>query len=111
MIDEEDTVEEIRFLKELNNKCPHIIEYVDDFVYFGVKRCIITEYCSNGDLDEIIDDFKSRNQTIPVNQLIFWNWDLLGGIVFLHSKKIIHRDIKPKLGLLLIIIIIIFDLD
>jgi mitogen-activated protein kinase kinase len=95
-----ETLEEIRLLKKLNDneeeKCPHIIEYIDDFGIFGIKRCIVTEYCSNGDLDQIIQDFHKAKKKIDIDQITYWNWGILGGIDYLHSKKIIHRDIKPK---------------
>jgi serine/threonine protein kinase len=44
----------------------------------------------------IIQEYKGRNETIPIQKLIFWVVDILEGIAFLHKKKIIHRDIKPQ---------------
>jgi serine/threonine protein kinase len=96
MIEEDDVMSEIRMLKELRNKSRHIIEYIEDFKFIGFKQCIVTEYCTNGDLSMIIEQHNGRNEKIPVNRLIFWNLEILEGIAFLHLLKIIHRDIKPQ---------------
>jgi len=83
-------------LKELKNKCPYIIQYFDDFGFLGIFRCIITEYCPNGDLDDSIIEYKKSGQNFDLNQINFWAIQIMEGLVFLHELKIIHRDIKPK---------------
>jgi serine/threonine protein kinase len=95
MIEEDDVMSEIRLLKELKDKSRHIIDYIDDFKY-SIKRCIITEYCTNGDLSMKIDQYKAKNEKIPLGKIIFWNMEILEGLAFLHKLKIIHRDIKPQ---------------
>jgi serine/threonine protein kinase len=99
MIDEDledNIIGEIRMLQELKNKSRHIIEYIEDFQFTAFKRCIITEYCPNGDLDMIIQKYKAKNEPIPIHKLTFWVVEILEGIAFLHKKNIIHRDIKPQ---------------
>ena len=91
-----ETSNEIRLLKELNKKSPYIIEYFDDFDFMAFFHCIITEYCTNGDLDAWICEYKIREENFTPNQIKFWCSDLTEGLVFLHEKGITHRDIKPK---------------
>ena len=91
-----ETNTEIKLLKEVKNKSQYIIEYFDDFNFMVLFRCIITEYCSNGDLDACITEAKSNKLKFPPNQISFWCSDLIQGLVFLHDLKIIHRDIKPR---------------
>jgi serine/threonine protein kinase len=95
MIEEDEVLEEIRSLQKLKNKSPHIIHYIEDFK-FSLKSWIVTEYCPKGDLSVLIDHYKARNETIPVDNLTLWVIEILGGIVFLHKLNIIHRDIKPQ---------------
>jgi serine/threonine protein kinase len=94
MIDSNETTKEIEILKSLKSLL--VIEYIEDFAFEGVKRCVVTEFCSNGDLEEFLIQSKQTNEKLPFNRIKFWNNALLGGLAFLHSKKIIHRDIKPR---------------
>jgi serine/threonine protein kinase len=91
-----ETENEIQLLKDVKNKSPFIIEYFDDFSFKGVYRCIITEYCPNGDLDSWIAKYKKNRQHFTTDQILLWCIDLAQGLVFLHKLTIIHRDIKPK---------------
>jgi serine/threonine protein kinase len=90
-----ETSNEIALLKTVKDKSPLILQYFDDFS-FMLFRCIITEYCPNGDLDACLSEIKSNGETVPLNQVFFWSCDLAAALVFLHDLGIVHRDIKPK---------------
>ena len=85
---------EIEMFQKL--KHPNIIKYYgcfedDNNIY------LLIEYMENGSLTKFIGG-KSRNKynaKIP-NEMV-WNLFLqsISGLVYIHSKKIIHRDIKP----------------
>ena len=54
---------------------------------------IFMDYCDLGDLDQF---FKTRSQMpIPTESKIKLMKQIMNGIHFLHSKDIVHRDIKP----------------
>ncbi|KAA6368063.1 MAG: hypothetical protein EZS28_036410 [Streblomastix strix] len=57
---------------------------------------ILLEYCSGGDMRKYIENVKSQNQTISSDQA----WEFIAqfavAINQLHSKRIIHGDLKPE---------------
>lgn len=56
---------------------------------------IITEYCPNGDLGKLIKHFKSSNKSISKKDVKRFSKQICSGLVYLHDKKVMHRDIKP----------------
>ncbi|KAA6377324.1 MAG: putative Serine/threonine-protein kinase Nek6 [Streblomastix strix] len=57
---------------------------------------IFTEYCSHGDLRQVISEL----QKLPEEERINRVWELFAQIIlaldFMHSKGVLHRDIKPE---------------
>mmetsp|Transcript_59267 Transcript_59267/g.105317 ORF Transcript_59267/g.105317 Transcript_59267/m.105317 type:complete len:584 (+) Transcript_59267:46-1797(+) len=78
----------------------HIVSYEDDFVhveYGGLEPktyfMIIMEYCPEGDLKEKIElDFLSFTEGW-IRSVFF---QLLQAVQYLHSKNVIHRDLKSQ---------------
>ena len=52
---------------------------------------IATEFIEGETLDQILD-----SRPISVSEAIVWIGELLEGMVWLHSKKIVHKDLKPS---------------
>lgn len=67
-------------------------------VYRGVCTqapvfCIVMEYCPYGPLHEILKE----EHIVPPIRLVTWSKQIAQGMQYLHSHKIIHRDLKsPK---------------
>lgn len=83
---------EVALLASLHH--PFVLGLVDDFVYHGEQQqqqhCIVTEYCEGGDLQQHLQ--AGRQLALP--QLMAWLAQLLLALEHLHSRGILHRDVK-----------------
>ena len=83
---------EINILKD----CAHenIVQYHQHF-FENDKVYIVKELCTNGDLRAAIRVQMQSGEPFSEEQLQLWFYQMFNAIVYLHDKKIIHRDIKP----------------
>ncbi|KAL1465033.1 hypothetical protein WDU94_004629 [Cyamophila willieti] len=70
---------------------PHIIKYLDSFIDQSLH--IVMEYATNSTLQEYIKNRHGR--MLPQDELLFLFSQLVLAVNFIHSSKILHRDIKP----------------
>lgn len=81
-------IKEISILQSINH--PNIIKLYD-YKFDRNKLLLITEYCNHGNLQ----DWIKKENKLPQEVLSVIK-QILEGINYLHSNKIIHRDIKPQ---------------
>lgn len=82
-------IREIALLKEL--KHPNIVQLYD-VVHSQHTLTLIFEYC-DWDLRRYM---QSKNNMLSQEEIISFSYQLLRALGFIHSKYIIHRDVKPQ---------------
>lgn len=82
---------EVLILKRVDH--PHIIKYFNSVTENGVVY-ILMELASGGDLQTLISQAKQKRHYISENQIWAWIYELCLAVNYLHSHKILHRDIK-----------------
>lgn len=78
---------------------PYIVKYFDSFVQLEKKVNIVMEYCEHGDLHKLLKKRKdptdeSKHKYLNENKV--WNFfiQICLGLNYMHSNKILHRDLK-----------------
>lgn len=57
---------------------------------------IVSEYCNGGDLNELIKCYIEESRTIKEDVVFEWTKQMIKGLEHLHSKNIIHKNLKPS---------------
>ncbi|OXB81135.1 UNVERIFIED_CONTAM: hypothetical protein H355_005065, partial [Colinus virginianus] len=83
-------IREISLLKEL--KHPNIVRLLD-VLHTQKKLYLVFEYL-NQDLKKYIDS--SQTGEFPLSLVKNYLFQLLQGVSFCHSHRVIHRDLKPQ---------------
>ena len=84
---------EAKLLSELNSK--YIVKYIDSFNEKN-KLNIVMEYCNEGDLEKFLEENKKKKKLKHLNEDLIWKLflQIAIGMAYLHSKRILHRDLK-----------------
>ena len=82
---------ESKFLSKLNSK--YVVKYIDSFNEDN-KLNIIMEYCNEGDLGKFL--LEQKKKLNHLSEELIWKLflQISIGVAYLHSKKILHRDLK-----------------
>jgi NIMA (never in mitosis gene a)-related kinase len=76
-------------------QCPFTVKYHDSFIS-GAKVNIVMEFCPNGDLQEFLRRKRSLNRQLPESLVLKILLQICLGVLSVHDKMILHRDLKTQ---------------
>ena len=86
-------INEVQLLSLLDH--PNVVGYTDHFVDTEGFLNIVMEHCSQGDLNKMIELKREEKSFFRQEEVVFWAFQLMQGVKYLHSIGVIHRDLKP----------------
>eukprot|EP00931_Biecheleriopsis_adriatica_P086606 TRINITY_DN61238_c0_g1_i1.p1 TRINITY_DN61238_c0_g1~~TRINITY_DN61238_c0_g1_i1.p1 ORF type:complete len:808 (+),score=175.63 TRINITY_DN61238_c0_g1_i1:111-2534(+) len=73
---------------------PNIVAYIDSFLE-GPRMYIVMEYADGGDLAAKIKDHKDKSAAFEEKDIMFVFVQIALALIHIHSRKVMHRDLKP----------------
>jgi len=86
-------VQETALLRRLSHR--FVVGYVESFTVQSILVTVM-EYCDGGDLRIVVAEAKKADMHLPEQQIMQWFAQLLQGLHFVHSQKVLHRDLKSS---------------
>ena len=83
---------EAKILSSVNSE--YVVKYYESF-YSQHSFNIVMEFCDGSDLKKYIKEHKSQNKLIEKDKIFDFILDICEGLKEIHSKNLIHRDLKP----------------
>lgn len=82
---------EAKCLKDMDHK--NVLSFEDSFIWRG-NYYIVTEFAQKGDLKSFLASVKSRGDWISEKEILHIVYEIMEGLIYIHSLGKIHRDIK-----------------
>eukprot|EP00406_Dinophysis_acuminata_P005082 CAMPEP_0179237378 /NCGR_PEP_ID=MMETSP0797-20121207/14408_1 /TAXON_ID=47934 /ORGANISM="Dinophysis acuminata, Strain DAEP01" /LENGTH=526 /DNA_ID=CAMNT_0020944655 /DNA_START=136 /DNA_END=1718 /DNA_ORIENTATION=- len=87
--------QEVFLLQALRH--PLIVAYHDSFLVEGQDVLVIVmEYCDGGDLRMLINEKAKSGEHFSEDRVMTWFAQIVLALQFIHSEKVLHRDLKTS---------------
>lgn len=86
-------LEELRLHKAFD--CPCVVRYFTSWMQDDTA-CLLLEYVENGSLAAEVQRCRREERQISDACIIDWASQILLGLLYLHRKEVVHRDLKTE---------------
>ena len=95
--EKEYVVREVNTMAHLSSEGghPYIVRFRESFTLASGPLVIIMELCDGGDLGQVIKSAARKRTPFAESQIHLWLLQILSATDYLHTRKVLHRDIKP----------------
>jgi NIMA (never in mitosis gene a)-related kinase len=77
---------------------PNIVRYHECFLESGILQ-IVMEFAEEGDMyGRIQQRAQAGNEPFSEDQVMFWFVQICLALKHVHSKRMLHRDLKTQVG-------------
>jgi tRNA A-37 threonylcarbamoyl transferase component Bud32 len=89
----ETALQEVELLRRLDH--PNIVQYQDNF-FMGDTLVIIMQFCEGGDLANYIKENARDKKRFQEEQIMHYFVQVLQALQYIHTMRILHRDLKTS---------------
>jgi len=57
---------------------------------------MVLEYCDGGSLQDKIKSAQLNNFRFPEEKVLMWTTQITSAVIYIHERKILHRDLKSE---------------
>ncbi|XP_033732002.1 serine/threonine kinase-like domain-containing protein STKLD1 isoform X2 [Pecten maximus] len=80
---------------------PYVSGYNEFFVMWekensSVFMTIMMDYFPHGTLGTMLQKHRESKEVIPEETIKYWNGQVIEGLVYVHQRGIVHRDLRPN---------------
>lgn len=93
-VKQSDIINEVNIHAELSDSA-YTVKFIDAFCE-NKDIFLVMGYCDNGDLKDLIKNYKKKGAFIEIEKTKSFTDSLLNGLAYIHDKSVIHRDVKPE---------------
>ncbi|KAG1679973.1 hypothetical protein FOA52_007037 [Chlamydomonas sp. UWO 241] len=88
-----DALKEVKLLSEFDHV--NIIHYYECVLEDGCLN-IVMEYAGHGDLSDVVNKHAAEKRPLTEDVIMFWFVQVVLALYHVHSKNILHRDLKSQ---------------
>ncbi|KAL4445586.1 hypothetical protein ABPG74_006137 [Tetrahymena malaccensis] len=86
-------IQECKIMRDVQSQ---FVIKIEEIIQIDDQLCIMIEYANQGTLESFISKISQQTMSVSASQILDLACDIFQGLNILHTKKIVHRDLKME---------------